>query len=271
MLKAPDEPLPPIGTLGFRVQRYGLTRWGDLFNTRQLLALLTFSGHVRLPETMVTEGMETGRAKAVATSLGLAVNHAADFGSSLTRWVSQGEFVANTFGRKALPMIWDLAEVNPFSGSTGDWSGALDWIGRVIQHAALASDRACTAHQGTSTRLSFGDNSFDAIVTDPPYYDAVPYADLSDFFYVWLKRSLGFLYLEVFRTPLTPKAAEIIQEPTRNTGDDAAKAFYEREMTRAFAEARRVLRPDGIFVIVFAPTNPLLRGKHCSIAFWMRV
>ena len=80
----------------------------------------------------------------------------------------------------------------------------------------------------------------------------MPYADLSDFFYVWLKRTVGFLYPEVFRTPLTPKSAEIIQEPTRHAGDTAAKVFYEREMTRAFAESCRILRPDGIFVIVFA-------------------
>jgi putative DNA methylase len=258
--EAPDEPLPPIGTLGFRVQRYGLTRWSDLFNARQLLALITFSRQVRAAyDAVMAEGMDPERAKAVATYLGIALDRLADFSSSLTRWVSQGKFIANTFARQALPMIWDYAEVNPFSGSTGDWSGALEWISRVIEHATQASGQSAITQQGTATRLSYPDGHFDAVITDPPYYDAVPYADLSDFFYVWLKRSVGFLYPDLFRTPLTPKSAEIIQEPARHGDDAVAKAFYEREMTHAFAEARRVLRPDGIFVIVFA---------HKSTAAW---
>jgi adenine-specific DNA methylase len=115
------------------------------------------------------------------------------------------------------------------------------------------------ARQGTSTRLPFSDGHFDAVITDPPYYDAVPYADLSDFFYVWLKRSVGFLYPNLFRTPLTPKSAEIIQEPARHDNDTTAKSFYEREMIHAFAEARRVLKPNGIFTVVFA---------HKSTAAW---
>jgi len=250
---SPDEPLPAIGTLGFRVQRYGLTRWSDLFNARQLLALLTFSQQVQAAyKAMQAEGMDPAQAKAVTTYLGVALDRQADFSTSLTRWVSQAEFIANTFSRQALPMIWDYTEVNPFSGSTGDWSGALDWIIRVIEHAAQASDQDTTAQQGTATRLPYPNDHFDAVVTDPPYYDAVPYADLSDFFYVWLKRSVGFLYPDIFRTPLAPKSAEIIQEPARHRSDAAAKAFYEQEMTHAFTEARRVLRRGGIFVVVFA-------------------
>ncbi|HNT77621.1 MAG TPA: DUF1156 domain-containing protein [Anaerolineae bacterium] len=258
--EAPDEPLPAIGTLGFRVQGYGLTHWRDLFNTRQLLALLTFSRQVRdAYEAMIAGGMDAERAKAVTTYLGLLVDRQADFSTSLTRWVSQAEFIANTFSRQALPMIWDYTEVDPFSGSTGDWLGALDWIIRVIEHTAETADQPAQAQQGTSTRLPYPDDLLDAVITDPPYYDAVPYADLSDFFYVWLKRSIGFLYPDLFRTPLTPKSAEIIQEPARHTDDAAAKTFYEREMTHAFAEARRVLRPDGIAIIVFA---------HKSLAAW---
>jgi putative DNA methylase len=257
---APDEPLPQIGTLGFRVQRYGLTCWSDLFSARQLLALITFSRQVCAAYgAMLARGMAPERAKAVATYLGVALDRLADFSSSLTRWVSQGEFIASTFGRHALPMIWDYAEVNPFSGSTGDWSGALEWIVRVIEHTAHASDQSAIARQGTAARLPYSDGRFEAVVTDPPYYDAVPYADLSDFFYVWLKRSVGFLYPDLFRTPLTPKSAEIIQEPARHGDDAAAKAFYEQEMTRTFTEARRVLRADGIFVVVFA---------HKSTAAW---
>jgi adenine-specific DNA methylase len=250
---APDEPLPPIGTLGFRVQRYGLTRWGDLFNARQLLALLTFSRQVVAAyDAMVAGGTDPERAKAVATYLALVVDRLADYNTTLCTWHNTGEKINHTFGRQAIPMIWDYTELNPFSGSTGDWLGALQWITRVIEHTARTSDQPAFVRQGTATRLGYSDNYFDAIITDPPYYDAVPYADLSDFFYVWLKRSVGFLYPDLFRTPLAPKSAEIIQEPARQADDAAAKAFYEHEMTRAFAEARRVLRTDGIFAVVFA-------------------
>jgi putative DNA methylase len=257
---APDEPLPPIGTLGFRVQRYGLTRWSDLFNARQLLALITFSRLVQaIYNHIVNEGTDPERARAVATYFGVAVDRLADRESSICRWDNTGESVMNTFGRQAIPMVWDYVEVNPFSGSTGDWLSALDWITRVIEHAAQASTQPAVAQQGTVTRLPYPENQFDAIITDPPYYDAVPYADLSDFFYVWLKRSIGFLYPDLFRTPLTPKSTEIIQEPARHNGDTAAKAFYEQEMTRAFAEACRVLRSNGVFAVVFA---------HKSTAAW---
>jgi len=256
----PNELIPSGSSRAIFVHLYGLTRWGDLFNARQLLALMTFSRQVRTTyEAMLAEGVDPARAKAVTTYLAIALDRLADYNSTLCRWANHGEYVGNTFTRQALPMIWDYLELNPFSGATGDWLGALDWIIRVIEHAAQVSDQSVIAQQGTATRLTYADGYFDAVVTDPPYYDAVPYADLSDFFYVWLKRSVGFLYPDLFRTPLTPKSAEIIQEPARHDDDAVAKAFYEREMTHAFAEARRVLHPDGIFVIVFA---------HKSTAAW---
>jgi len=258
--EGPDEPLPPVGTLGFRVQRYGLTRWRDLFNARQLLALLTFSRLVRTAyDAMPAEGMEAERAKAVATYLALVVDRQADYNSTICTWHNTGEKIGHTFTRQALPVAWDYSELNPFSGATGDWLSALEWVTRVIEHTTQVSEQSAIAQQGTVTRLPYPDGHFDAVITDPPYYDAVPYADLSDFFYVWLRRSVGYLYPDLFRTPLTPKAAEIIQEPARHGDDAAAKAFYEREMTRAFAEARRVLQPDGIFVVVFA---------HKSLGAW---
>jgi putative DNA methylase len=249
----PDEPLPPVGTLGFRVQRYGLTRWGDLFNARQALALLTFSQQVRAAyEAMLAEGMDSERAKAIVTYLGLNVDRLAFYCSTLCAWHVTGEKMQPTMMGQRLAMVWDFTEVNPFSSSTGNWFGALEWIIRVIEHATETGFQSAETRQGTSTRLPQPAGYFDTVVTDPPYYDAVPYADLSDFFYVWLKRSIGFLYPDLFRTPLTPKSTEIIQEPSRHESDEVAKAFYEREMTRAFSEACRVLKPDGIFVVVFA-------------------
>jgi adenine-specific DNA methylase len=117
--------------------------------------------------------------------------------------------------------------------------------------------------QGTATRLPYPDNFFDAVLTDPPYYDNVPYSDLSDFFYVWLKRTVGDLYPELFSTPLTPKSEEIVQDPNRQNRREAARAFFEQRLTQAFREIHRVLKPDGIAVIVFAhkTTEP---GKRSS-------
>jgi adenine-specific DNA methylase len=106
--------------------------------------------------------------------------------------------------------------------------------------------------QGTASKLPWPDNFFDAVLTDPPYYDNVPYSDLSDFFYVWLKRTVGDLYPELFSTPLTPKSEEIVQDPNRQNGREAARAFFEQRLTQAFREIHRVLKPDGIAVIVFA-------------------
>ncbi|GIK37582.1 MAG: DNA methylase [Chloroflexota bacterium] len=262
----PDEPIDPrrpsAAARGLSaVTRYGMRTFGNLFNPRQLTALLTFSFQIRAAyDAMLAEKMPPDRAKTVATYLALTLNRNADYNSSLCPWANNGEYAGHTFTRQALSMIWDYAELNPFSGATGDWSGALAWITLVVEHVAQVSNWPATAHQGTATRLSYPENYFDAIITDPPYYDAIPYSDLSDFFYVWLKRSIGFLYPELFRTPLSPKSAEIIQHTARHDGDESlARNFYEREMTRAFAEARRVLRPNGTFVVVFA---------HKSTAAW---
>jgi len=133
----PDEPLPPLETLGFRVQRYGLARWGDLFNARQKLALITFAELVRQAHReMLSQGLDPDFAKAATTYLALVLNRIADRCSVLARWDNGYEKIANTLNRQALPMVWDYAEVNPFSGSTGDWRSALEWVLEVIQHCS---------------------------------------------------------------------------------------------------------------------------------------
>jgi putative DNA methylase len=257
----PDEPLPYLRSI-FNVHVYGTRSWGQLFNPRQALALLTFSRQVRAAyDAMLTEGVDTERAKTVVTYLGLTVDRIATRLANQCIWDSTTEGLMQIFNQgQSLPMRWDYGEANPFSGSSGDWLVALDWVLRVIEHTAQTSGESAIVQQGTATRMSYPDGRFDAIITDPPYYDAVPYADLSDFFYVWLKRSVGFLYPDLFRTPLTPKSMEIVQLAERNVRyKHKDKAFYEQEMTRAFAEACRVLRADGICVVVFA---------HKSIAAW---
>lgn len=156
-------------------------------------------------------------------------------------------------------MVWDYPELNPFGGGSGDWIGAMDWVARATEHCSGASTNVGQLRQGDASRIALPDKLLDAVITDPPYYDAVPYADLSDFFYVWLKRTVGDLYPDLFSTPTTPKKPEIIQEPARHGSKEAAKQFYETQMTKAFAEAQRVLESDGILIVVFA---------HKSTAAW---
>ncbi|MDZ7413264.1 MAG: DUF1156 domain-containing protein [candidate division KSB1 bacterium] len=252
-LTVPDEPLPPYGTLGFRVQPYGLTRWCDLFTPRQLLALLTFVKHVRAAhQEMLAQGMDAERARAVATYLGVWVDRVADYLSSLCVWAVTGEFIAHTFGRQALPMVWDFAEVEPLAGTSGSAQNALGWVTDVIPNCSV-SESFATATRASATSLVFSERHFDVVITDPPYYDNVPYADLSDFFYIWLKRSVGHLYPEHFSAALTPKKAEAVADPSRHGKSiDAARAAYEQMMLDAFREANRVLKPGGPLVVVYA-------------------
>jgi len=257
----PDEPLPwerAQGNSGFRTLLYGLTRWGDLFNPRQKLALLTFAEKVRQAHAqMLAQGAEPEFAKAVVTYLVLTFNRLAASHNTLCRWQPAGEKVADVFSRQALPMVWDHAEPNPFGGASRSWDELFKDTDGVLAHLTdiPPADPQSASHavvHGTATALPWPDNFFDAVLTDPPYYDNVNYSALSDFFYVWLKRTVGDLYPELFATPLTPKSEEIVQDPNRQGGREAARAFFEQRLTQAFREIHRVLKPDGIAVIVFA-------------------
>jgi adenine-specific DNA methylase len=175
-------------------------------------------------------------------------------------WAVAGEFIAHTFGRQALPMIWDYFESSPWSEATGDWNSALDWILRVIEHLSYALGSSAFVIQSSATSLpyQYQDNYFDAVFTDPPYYDNVPYSYLSDFFYVWLKRTVGDLYPDLFSTPLTPKSKEIVAY-THDKSWEEAKEFFESNLKKAFQEIQRVLKPGGIATIVYT---------HKSTAGW---
>jgi len=254
----PDEPLPPLETLGFRVQRYGLTRWGDLFNPRQRLALITFADKVRQAHAhLLAQGAEPEFAKAVVTYLALGLDRLADYNSVQCVWHTSKELVAHTFGRQALQMVWDYIEVNPLSNATGNWGDSVGYLLEVLAHLtsippANPQPASHAVVHGTATALPWPDNFFDAVLTDPPYYDNVPYSDLSDFFYVWLKRTIGDLYPELFATPLTPKSEEMVADASRAGGMENAMRRFEEMLTQAFREIHRVLKPDGIAVIVFA-------------------
>ena len=278
----PEEELPPIGTLGFRIQRYGMTQWQDLFNARQKLALVTFLERIKDSYDRVradcekilahgwtrmnTDGEKEIRvnlcesvsftagelARAVMGYLGVILDRSADKGSTLARWNNAGEKIEATFARQALPMLWDFVEIDFFSGVNGDWSSNRDWVLRYIQANPAVGDATSRAQNASAAVLPFSDAHFDAILTDPPYYDNVPYAALSDFFYVWLKRAVGDLFPDLFATPVVPKAGEAIMEPTRHESGEAAKAFFEQLLSDSFCEIERVLKPGGVAVIVYA-------------------
>ncbi len=257
-LEAPSEPIsdkrPSANSRGLSaVTRYGMTRFKDLFNRRQQLALLEFCFQVRQAANRLEQVVkDDDYQQAIVAYLALAVGRLSDFNSTFCTWSPSGEFLGHTFTRHALGLVWDYAEVNPFSGSTGDWSGSLDWISRVINHCGEILTEPAHVQEGDATRLPLDAGAVDAVLTDPPYYDSVPYADISDYFYVWLKRALGPSAKKTARTPLTPKANEAVMHAGRDGSAEKAKNRYEGMMTQSFCEQHRVLRENGISLVVFA-------------------
>ena len=242
----------PKQALGFRVQGYGMTHHADLFTNRQLNALATFSDLVgEARQRVIEDGGEPEYADAVATYLAFIVSRSVDYSSTLCSWNSPRENVRNTFARQALPMVWDYAEVNLFSDSTGNIAGALDWVAQVIE--ALPAAAAGTSTQCDATTQAPTAVKRLAISTDPPYYDNIGYADLSDLFYVWLRRSLAPTYPALFSTMLTPKATELVADPFRSDGDkNRSEQRFERGFEKAFTNLRRVARPDFPLTVFYA-------------------
>lgn len=243
----PDEPLPPHGTLGFRVQLYGMEEWGNLFTPRQALALTTLARLVRVAGEKLADKNDVGIATAVQTCLAMALDKQADSNSSLCAWRSTSQDIGHTFGRQALPIVWDFVEGNILSGATRDWKNAVEGGLKALEsldEGVQEGQAACSS----ATEILRPDDAAKVFFTDPPYYDAIPYADLSDFFFAWLKRTLRDIHSNLLASKLTPKEKECIVDEIK--GKD--KAYFERNMARAMAEGRRVLAPDGIGVVVFA-------------------
>lgn len=240
----------------FNAPLYGLKNWGNLFNARQSLSMITLVKYVRAAYSETSDYIYSDEyRKAVAAYLGILVSRLSDYNASLATWRPQAEQekVNHVFARQALPMTWDYAEMCPINKGAGDWRSSIEQVARTIEHTANTQRFSANLLRGTATRLPIDDNELDAIITDPPYYDAVPYADLSDYFYVWLKRSIGYLFPEHFRTPTTPKSQEAVQNRIRHDGDSLrAKVFFEDMMAQAFSEMRRVLKPEGQATVVFA-------------------
>ena len=257
MNAVPDEPSPEGKGRGaeraFSVRGYNMNSWGDLFNSRQKLALVTFSEKVRLAyDGMIKEGYEEEYAKAVCTYLSFVVSRLSDVNSSLCHWNNSWEVIANTFARQAMPMTWDYVEGNPFATGGYTFQSIMEQIKLVINNIMSTKLQRVNVKQNTATALKFEDGFFDAIFTDPPYYDNVPYSYLSDFFYVWLKRMVGHLYPDLFATPLTPKSQEIVAYSNMEGGFETGKKYFEDMLGKSFKEVNRVLKINGIAIIVYA-------------------
>ncbi|MFF4857817.1 DUF1156 domain-containing protein [Streptomyces rubiginosohelvolus] len=249
-----NEPLP--GTMritGGTCMVYGFSQYRDLFTPRQLLALSTLAAGIRtVHDRACEEGMEPGRAAALSTALAMALNRVADRLSNLCRLDTKNEGGTNTFARQALPMVWDFYEANPFAGASGDVRKYLKETADLIERLSTLPS-AANVVRGSAASLPLPSDSQDAVITDPPYYDNISYADLSDFFYVWLKRSVGFLYPTDLGGELTPKRNEAVVAAYRHSGSkDDARRHYEDLMEKAFKEAHRVLKPGAPLVCVYA-------------------
>ena len=245
--------------------QYGLHRWQDTFADRQTLALGTFAlGTRRLPELMAAVPHDWQ--EAITALHALCIDRVADYSSTVCSWNNGREVIRNTFARFALPIVWDYTEVNPLSVASGNFLGALEWIARAVEHLQGASTSVPGATILQQSATDEAHRRFDVICTDPPYYDAIPYSDLMDFFHVWLRRTLHGVVPEtdsIFAASLGPKwdrsnnHGELVDQPNRFSGNKAAsKQNYEDGMARAFRACHEALKPNGRLVVVFANKSP---------------
>ena len=281
----PEEPLPSKEAPGMRVPLYGFDTWRKLFTNRQLLALGTLVLSIRQLLQELNE-WPARWSEALIANLALVLDRLADYSSAICSWHNGREVLRNTFARFALPIIWDYTEANPLSDSSGNFIGALDWVSRFGSHAIKSSEsaEAPCVQCSSATRVA---GEYDVILTDPPYYDAIPYSDLMDFFHVWLRRSTRGLSEGIdaaFSEPHGPKwnhearDGELIDDASRFDGDKArSKTNYEDGMARAFRSCHAVLQPEGRLVVVFANKHPdawetlvgaLIRGGFVVDGSW---
>jgi putative DNA methylase len=260
----------PEKALGFRVQGYGMTRHGDLFTSRQLAAMETLSDLVKDVRTRIlvdaqTAGMAndgqtlaeggtgaTAYADAAATFLTFAIDRLADFNCALSTWKSSGEQQMHLFTRQAIPMVWDFTEANILGDRAICWKNAVELTTDAVETAVLHFDAQGKVEQLDAARAIRQENNL-LVSTDPPYYDNIGYADLSDFFYVWLRRTLGGVYPQLFSTLLVPKAAELVADPSRFDGDkDKAKEHFEGGFKQTFTLLKEKLDPRFPMTVYYA-------------------
>jgi putative DNA methylase len=248
-----------------RLPMYGMPTWGDAFTPRQLSALAAFSDLVveaatlarrdalatGLPDGVGLEAQGSGAcayAEAVSVYLAFALDKTTDYSSTICSWISGGETMRNTFGRQAIPMVWDYAEANVLSESTGSYLSSLDQVVRVIRELPTSSTGSSIQEDA-----KYQSTSRDKVIsTDPPYYDNIGYADLSDFFYVWLRRSMKSLFPGLFATVAVPKVDELVALPHRHASKDKAEAFFLHGMTLAMHRLAEQSHPAFPVTIYYA-------------------
>ena len=270
-LTVPAEPVPGLDSFTCKTHLYGLTTFGDLFTPRQMLCLLSFAAAVREAGGQLTAfSADNERAKALVTYLGGLLDKISTRSNTLCPWDKEKLLTVQCFGRQALPMLWDFAESNPLAEASGAFTEALKGVSKAVTPCSEIASPGLVS-RGSATALTWGEGEtsragspahssgyFDAVITDPPYYDNVSYSNLSDFFYVWLKRTVGDLYPEHFATELTPKKHEAVAEVARHGGSKGrARRAYEEMMAQAFREAHRVLKPGGPMTVVYAHKTTL--------------
>ncbi|GAB2643812.1 DUF1156 domain-containing protein [Nocardioides ginkgobilobae] len=244
----------PLGELSdwpgrINVYRYGLTKFIDLFTPRQLRALIAFSDLVLAArEKVIEDGGSAAYADAIATYLGLCASKMTVFHTSLSRWRSDADKTAPAFGRQAIAMVWDFAEPMPFAGAGGDWDGVVDGAAKTLE--GLRPGASGTAIQAPAQSVELPPGV--VISTDPPYYDNISYAELSDYFYVWLRRVLRPVYPDLLSTLLVPKAEELVANPYRHNGPVAAKKFFEDGFREVFARARATASAEYPITVYYA-------------------
>jgi adenine-specific DNA methylase len=230
----------------------GIQIWGDLFTPRQKLCLVVLSGLVRDIKKQFPKELDDDLQNAIKTCLALAIDKSADRNSSLCRWITKNENIGYTFGRQALPMMWDFVEPQIFN-SGGGWEGIIEDIAQMIECQSQITHSGQAA-MNSSLSYPLPDNSANVIFTDPPYYDAIAYGDLSDFFYVWLKRTIADIHPVLFKGDLIDKKDELVQLSKRFKGPygHKTKEYFENGMRISMTESNRILNSNGIGIVVFA-------------------
>ena len=249
-----DEQMNTFDSTTVAGRGYGISQWQELFTPRQLLALFTLVKQIRLAHAeMLDRGMAEDRARALATYFAMAFGRLSNSFNKFCRWKPRDQITIPAVGdRQALKMVYDFSEINPFADTAGCLPFAMENEAYCIRYFAQVYNPSVVT-RGSADRLLYMDGTFDAVITDPPYYSSIYYAELSAFFYVWLKRIVGDLYPEHFTLPTPPKRREAVAQPSEHGGDgEKADTHYQSLMRRSFEEARRVLKPGAPLVCVYA-------------------
>ncbi|QNH97487.1 DUF1156 domain-containing protein [Shewanella algae] len=272
----------PNNPRDFKTPNYGLDKFGDLFTPRQLVALTTFSELVgeaiaRCRQDALSAGMSddgigldaggtgaTAYAQAVGVYLTFAVDKCSDYWSSICSWHNSGEKMRNTFGRQAIPMTWDFAEANPMCDSSGNWMAMVDWSWKALAH--VPASRGGLVSQSDAQTQTISRNK--VISSDPPYYDNIGYADLSDFFYVWLRKSLRPIFPSLYATMAVPKAEELVATPYRHGSKAGAEAFFLDGMGKAIHQLAEQAHPAFPVTIYYAFKQSETKADGTSSAGW---